>query len=403
MNHMKSAKTKRKYWILKALLLFLLLILLSGFILLQNPRVKLFLSSVYFSGLTLNNPSYIAYHVDLMELCRDYINDDIRIDGTLLLDHVKDVGFSMHLDVNGDRSHDQKRLSAKADLSVISIPVGDFYFYAEDEMIYFIAPKLKNLSYAFDTEMNLFFQAPQLTNDIDAKWFSDHMADIRDLTEEIGIEETGDVIDDGGFWGKCKGYRITIPEGSGGFIWELLDIDAPDHDIVAIMYFNPIGRTRRIYVDLTEQMADSTIVSSDITIDGYDCGTILSDIRLVDNESVHISMVRNGSYNFTNYVDTNLVYETNTKDLYDVTGYLTWDPIENGVRLIANDYVVKQNDAVIAEGYFDGNITKTNIREDLFAHTPADLYSIDILKWKELKNDMDDFIKDVEQEVMDRL
>ena len=394
---------KKKSVLFKILIALLLILLVAGGTALHNPRIKLFLSTVWFSAFTLNDPEYIFYHVDLMELCQRYLNDDTSISGTLLLDHVKDVGFSMHLDVDADRCYSQKKLSGKAALSVLSLDIGDFYGYAENEMVYFVAPSLDDLSYAFDTEMNLFFQAPQLSSDISAQWFSDHMDDIRTLTTQIKIRDTHHVIDDGGLFGKCRGYQVTIPRGCGGFIWELLGMDAPDKDISFEMYLTPFGRARRIYMDLTEEMADSTIVSADLTIDEKNCSTIDMNVGLVDDETLLIHATRNGEYAFTNYVDTQAFYYAQTGDVFEVTGFLTWNPAENGVTLTANDYVLKQNEEIIAEGYFDGTIEKTKIHEDVFAHTPVDLYEIDIIEWRELKRDMDGFIKDVEAEVKNRL
>lgn len=67
---------------------------------------------------------------------------------------------------------------------------------------------------------------PDLTSDIDKTWFKDHMQDIADLTKQISIDQTGKTIEDEDGT-VSEEFVITIPQGCGQFIWDLLGIDAP--------------------------------------------------------------------------------------------------------------------------------------------------------------------------------
>ena len=84
-----------------------------------------------------------------------------------------------------------------------------------------MVPMLDNLSYAMTTSNTYFKKAPELKHDIDQEWFHDNFSNIIELTRQIQNEETGKTRTDSDEV-KSHEYLVTIPEGSGGFIWELL-------------------------------------------------------------------------------------------------------------------------------------------------------------------------------------
>ena len=63
----------------------LLFLFLCSFVYIsKNPRARMLLSVIYFMQDTLKDPAYIAYHIDIMELCQDYFNGDISFEGKSL-------------------------------------------------------------------------------------------------------------------------------------------------------------------------------------------------------------------------------------------------------------------------------------------------------------------------------
>ena len=117
--------------------------------------------------------------------------------------------------------------------------------------VYFMVPMLDNLSYAMTTGNTYFKKAPELTHDIDQEWFHDNFSNIIELTRQIQIEETGKTRTDSDDV-KSHEYLVTIPEGSGDFIWELLGMDAPDYDIRISLYLTGLCRMSRMEVDLSD-------------------------------------------------------------------------------------------------------------------------------------------------------
>ena len=87
--------------------------------------------------------------------------------------------------------------------------------------------------------------------DIDQEWFHDNFSNIIELTRQIQIEETGKTRTDSDDV-KSHEYLVTIPEGSGDFIWELLGMDAPDYDIRISLYLTGLCRMSRMEVDLSD-------------------------------------------------------------------------------------------------------------------------------------------------------
>lgn len=399
---MKEKKVPKVLIRILIVLAAIAVILSAAFLVIQkNPRAKMLINVIRFAAETLENPAYIAYDVDLKELCTEYINSDVDLSGQALINHVKEIGFSMSMDIDAERSFSQKRASADAELDVLFLSVGDVELYAEDKMAYMVAPMLSNLSYAFDTGINLFWKAPELSSDLDSKWFSDNKANILELTKEISIEENGDYVEDNGI--KSIGYHVIIPEGSGGFIWELLSMDPPEHDVAFDIYLTPTCRVRRIVCDLSEVAEDSAIESSVVTLEGTDVGTLIWNVGLPDDETMEIKMVKNGEYTSANILDVSGTYNAKTGDVYTGKCSVSFDMKDNGTDLKVRDAEIYKNDKRLLSAQFEGSITKTKIDDDVFKGREDELYAIDIISWQRLRDDMEGFINDVMEEVKKRI
>ena len=101
----KKKKPLRRCGIFFACLLFLFLC--SFVYISKNPRARMLLSVIYFMQDTLKDPAYIAYHIDIMELCQDYFNGDISFEGKAYLNDIKNFKCSCSMDISGKR---RKRL-----------------------------------------------------------------------------------------------------------------------------------------------------------------------------------------------------------------------------------------------------------------------------------------------------
>lgn len=241
----KKKKPLRRCGIFFACLLFLFLC--SFVYISKNPRARMLLSVIYFMQDTLKDPAYIAYHIDIMELCQDYFNGDISFEGKAYLNDIKNFKYSSSMDISGERSFTQKKLSIISDMDVLTLNVGEMDFYMNPNTVYFMVPMLDNLSYAMTTGNTYFKKAPELTHDIDQEWFHDNFSNIIELTRQIQIEETGKTRTDSDDV-KSHEYLVTIPEGSGDFIWELLGMDAPDYDIRISLYLTGLCRMSRMEI-----------------------------------------------------------------------------------------------------------------------------------------------------------
>lgn len=393
--------TKRKKRLLAFLAVLLFIFILLFVAVQQNPRLKILISTLRFSRETLNNPSYIAYQVDLMELCRDYLNGDTVLSGSAVLNDVKKVKNTMDMKISGERSFAQKKAICQADLSVLILHMGEFDFYAADKDLYMIVPMLDNLSYGFDTGIELFWKAPELTSDLNAAWFQENWDNIVTFTEQIGVVANGKTIQDD--HRTSTGYQITIPEGCGMFIWEFLGMEAPDHDVVFDLYLTPGCQVRRVEVDLTETLKDSSFETANLTIDGIDCSTAILTVTLPDDEKATVTAVRNGEIISINTLRLDAVYDTFNGDQYHMTSRLTWESDETGTDLEVHDLQVLRNEDLLASGYFKGNVSITTITEDVFRDAPDILYSIDKIPWKDLRGDVEGFFDSVTKEIIKRM
>lgn len=400
-HHAAGKNGNRRIRTLTAILTAVFSVILLFLLLLRNPRVSILISTLRFAEETLDNPSYIAYQVDLQELCGDYLNGDTVLTGNVLIDHSRNIRTSTSMEVSGERSFTQRKAACSGDLSVLVLPLGEFDFYAEGSMLYMVVPMLNNLSYAFDAGIDLFLPAPELTSDLDITWFRENRQNILTFVGDIRIEKNGDVLKD------CRrfstGYRITIPEGSGGFIWELLGIEAPQHDVVVDLYLTPDCRVRRVVMDLSEVLHESAIESAVLTIDGTDCGTAILSLTLPDGESATLTAVKNGDILSMNLLDMEAVYHVNNGDLYTATGSLVWDRGENGVDIKLRQLFLSKNEEFLMSAFFEGSIEKTSVTRDVFEDVTTDLSAIHAIKWSELRDDVDDFASSVLSEIKERM
>ena len=352
----------------------------------RNPRAKILMSVIYFMQDTLKDPAYIAYHIDIMELCQDYFNGDISFEGKAYLNDIKNFKYSSSMDISGESSFAQKKLSIISDMDVLTLNVGEMDFYMNPNTVYFMVPMLDNLSYAMTTGNTYFKKAPELTHDIDQEWFHDNFSNIIELTRQIQIEETGKTRTDSDDV-KSHEYLVTIPEGSGGFIWELLGMDTPDYDIRVSLYLTDLCRMSRMEVDLSDITEGASMI-----IDGTDV-TKLSEYKRAAYPSVtHVNFI---------YMDC--LYETDQGDNFTASGYITTQPDDNGCEINVKNLSVMQGDDLLGTFSFIGTITKEKNLPDVFRGAGLDSPDMEHIDWQTVRDDTEGFIQDVINEAKKRL
>ena len=352
-----------------------------------NPRVKILASLVHFTETTLKDPAYLLYDVDIMELFHDYFNSDTHVSGDMSIYEVKDLGFSFSMEVDATRSLEQKKFISTSGVEVLGIDAGSSEIYVEDDTIYLMIPNM-DLSFAFPTGMDLFKRMPDLTHDIDREWFHDNAANIVEFTGQIKIEETGQFIRETN-GEKAVEYKITIPQGTGAFMWELLGMDMPEYDVVVSMYINEDNELRRMTIDLDKVMEGASIV-----LDGKEVGTMYFYFELPDGEKAHMTMTRLADK--TNTISIESVYDTNTDVHYNMVGNLTWTNEENGFTAKIKDMEIQHGDEVLAKINFNGQVEHVDDISTAFDDIDSKiLISIKKLDWKSIRDDVQGFTKDI--------
>lgn len=398
LNKLKRIKFNKK--IIRNLVIILsiiIVIVVAFFVAISNPRVKFLLSVTRFATETLNDKSYIGYDVDVMGVCRDYFNADIEYSGDVLCNDIYGFGYSAGAKINGQRSFEQRKLSCNADSKVLFINVGLCQVYVVDDTIYMILPDFDNLAYSFTVNSDLFMKAPEFTANLDLEWFEENASNILELTRQISISETGETIEDEDGT-LSKEYRVIIPKGTGEFIWQLLGINMPDHDISVDMYITNSAKIRRIEMDLGTMIENSTLV-----VDGTNMGTCIFTKQLPDNEVLKITFTRNANYHYTNYMDMTLEYFTRDNSVLWGTGYMTWEEDSGGYNIEVNKLTLYKDKTLQGKMHFVGYVKPSKINYDVSKDAKVPLESIKNLKWEEIRNDMEGFVEDVKRDVMERL
>lgn len=362
-----------------------------------NPSVRILASVINFSESTLKSPNYLAYNIDLKDLFTNYTNSDVSYSGSAYIKKLQGFPYSISGHIKGERSSSQKKFSCQSDLDVLVLDVGQLDIYAHDQTIYLVAPLLGDISYGFDTGHDLFLTAPDLTNDINRQWFHENKANIFNFVRSIDIKKTGaKFIDEDGT--ESLEYRITIPQGEGDFIWDLLGKEAPDHDIKCSVFLDKHNHTRKITFDLSHKTKGAYI-----SIYGNDLDTIELYSPLPDKEKVIATIKRNGSTNYTNSFTNNITYTTNAGKIYTVDCNSLLNYVDEGIKMELTDVTVAEGTNVLAEGYVKGKIATKDNMGDVFENAGADLSGVSIIDWETIKNDTASFIDDVISQARDNV
>ena len=390
----KKIQKKRKKWPkpLRIVLWSLLgAILVAGTIviayIMNTPRARLLWATVHFASDTLEDQDYLLYNIDIMELVRLYANADTAVEGSVKISDVKGFNLSIKAEMTAERSMSTNRLASTSTIEVLGQEVASTDIYAEGDTVYLISPDIDDLAFAFPTGIDLFMRMPDFTSDIDQQWFSDNKKNIYDCVQQIGLEETGNTIMDTN--GRTsEEYVITIPEGCGGFIWELLGMDAPDYDVVVSIYLRDDNRIRRVEMDLSHQIDGLTLV-----MDGVDMGTCYLYMDLPDDEQCVLQVTRNSEKN--NLFDMNATYYTNSDKEYHMISQMRWVELEDGgFELKIEDGEIKRGNVLLASLDFNGTVTHLEEEIDPFDGITIDLNSLEELDWKAIRDDVDTYVND---------
>lgn len=381
---------KKKIILTIALGILLVLFVLMSFAS-KNPRVRLFLSTIQFAEYTLKDPSYLLYDIDIMELFHDYSNADTAITGKAGFSKMKKITSSVYLNVDAKRSFTEKRMTSHSTIDILWLEAGDLDFYAENDTVYFVVPLLGDFGYAFPTGVDLFMKMPDFTSDINQKWFHENMANIIEFMNDIGLEQTGNTLPnlDGSVSDE---FVITIPEGCGHFIWELLGMEIPNYDVVVSMYLTPNNQMRQMKIDLSDVMEGAVFI-----IDGEKSDTLRFTYELPENERVEMTMIRNPAH--TNYMDTTSIYYTNVGTTYTMNSIMTWEKIENGFMIYIKDMNISCDGERLAQGFFKGDVTKLTQKPNVFENKEAYLYSLEKLDWRKVRDDTETFVNNIMDEM----
>lgn len=379
-----SKKTKI---LLRILIVFIIAVSIISYKANENPRVRLFMSTLHFSNKTLKDPAYIAYGIDIMDLFRNYSNADTKFEGRASLHKIKKLNSSTYMNIELIRSSSQKRLACHSSLDILWKNVGNLDMYAEDETVYLVVPILNGVGYAFPTGIDLFMRMPDLTHDINQEWFSQNMGNIANLMREISIVETGNQIVDEDTT-KANEFVVTIPEGSGDFLWDLLGMKPPTYDVVVSMYLTKNNYLRRMVMNLSDVLPGAIL-----TIDGLSSSQVIFEYALPENEKIVLTLTRDP--NHINYIDINSKYYTNNNTELNTTGYISWDILENGFNVSVKDLEMKEGDELKCKASFDGKIVTLPEGTDIFEGREKLLHGLKVLNWRKIRDDSEEFMDEL--------
>lgn len=293
----------------------------------------------------------------------------------------------MSIDMKAKRSYLQKRLESNATFNLLWMEAGDMNMYLEDETVYIDVPMLEDIAYAFPTGIDLFMKMPDFTSDINRQWFHDNGANIVAFVNEVEMVELEEpLIDENGT--KSTGYEITIPKGSGYFIWDLLGMEYPDYDVKITMYITDKNRMSRMELDLEHELPGAKLI-----FDTEAVGTLRMLYDLPDNEYMKLTLIRNAEH--TNWMDADMEYITNQGECYSLSSVVTWQKKEEGFTVDITDMNLSCEDEILAQGYFEGLIKPVQDLPTIFAGKENYLRGLPAIEWRTIRQDTDGFVEDV--------
>ena len=357
---MQRMHTRRKIVILAVILaVFVILAAAVYFSLRRDIRFRMFRAMEHFSTESVNSPEYLLYDLDVTGLCRNYLNGDISVDGTIGLSRTEQLNIPLSVDIQGTRSVTQGRMHLEAGIRMLRYEAVSLDVYGENDMLYVDAPFLPSKGFALSTGVDIFTKAPETGRVLpDKEWFAQHRKQIRELIRKIAIEETGNTLEEERV---STEYRITIPEGSGDFLWELIGADPPKKDIIFTIYLTPDDRIRRLTLDLSPLMDGGTLM-----IDGIHADTAFFTRDLHEGKRLllQVSRSREASHRLVFLVS----YENGEKDSYEVSAGVEWttDNSQESMDIRVRQLKIKRNGSFLGGGSFRGTLQTEDVLEDVF-------------------------------------
>ena len=362
-----------------------------------SPRAKFLASQVRVATESLGDPHFIIYNLDIMDVCRNYLNGDIEFEGDVIAGDIKGFGYTSSAKVHGVRCPKKRELGATAQAKVLFLDVGEVDVFAKDETVYMIVPSFDNLAYSLDTGVDLFMRAPDLNGNLSVDWFVSNIGNFIDFANSITFDKTGEVLEDEDGTVSDE-YKITIPVGEGKFIWDLLGYDMPEDDITFSMYISKMCKIRRIVVDISK-FVDDTVV----TVDGFALGTVIVESELPDNEHLTITATRRGDYLYASYIDFSFVYNTKDGNVYSGDGVFSYEKVDDGYDIQIKRLKAYKDGSLIGQVYFDGNVHPTTVQTNPTQSATVPLDSIKKYEWVELRDNAQAVIDDIMEDVKAKL
>lgn len=386
---MQRMHTRRKIVIL-AVILAVFVILAAGvyFSLRRDIRFRMFRAMEHFSTESVNSPEYLLYDLDVTGLCRNYLNGDISVDGTIGLSRTEQLNIPLSVDIQGTRSVTQGRMHLEAGIRMLRYEAVSLDVYGENDMLYVDAPFLPSKGFDLSTGVDFFTKAPETGRvSPDKEWFAQHRKQIRELIRKIAIEETGNTLEEERV---STEYRITIPEGSGDFLWELIGADPPKKDIIFTIYLTPDDRIRRLTLDLSPLMDGGTLM-----IDGIHADTAFFTRDLPEGKRLLLQVSR--SRVTSHRLDFLVSYENGEKDSYEVSAGVEWttDNSQESMDIRVRQLKIKRNGSFLGGGSFRGTLQTEDVLEDVFEGQEKRLRSLQKMNLLQIQDEALQYIDTV--------
>lgn len=393
---MKTTK-QRKIWITIGIVLAVLVLAGAVFTvnLLKKPEIRLLLAGKNFLEETSQDSAFLLYSLDPQELVKSYVNGDTRYQGQIRISGMKDLNLTVALNYDARRSVSQHRADASVELEVLRFSLGNMDAYLDGQMLYLMAPKFFEETFAIDTGLTLFQTFPEPAELVNADWMKAHKRELKQIAKELTVTNTGEYTRGANGEKETERFRLDVSSKAVEETADLLGLTLLDEAKPMTLYLDlsKDNTIRGMDMEVPQELLPGAITT--LTLKGDKLQT-LECKQESDRANLTLVLERQTDANRAIALQGSIIWKQGmlAGKQHTFRGNVEWKEKSRGFHIALDDVVIEQEGEKLIQ--IDGE-SELASWDGIIEQPEEDLDTVKVWELEALKKDLDDMLADAEE------
>lgn len=393
---MKTTK-QRKIWITIGIVLAVLVLAGAVFTvnLLKKPEIRLLLAGKNFLEETSQDSAFLLYSLDPQELVKSYVNGDTRYQGQIRISGMKDLNLTVALNYDARRSVSQHRADASVELEVLRFSLGNMDAYLDGQMLYLMAPKFFEETFAIDTGLTLFQTFPEPAELVNADWMKAHKRELKQIAKELTVTNTGEYTRGANGEKETERFRLDVSSKAVEETADLLGLTLLDEAKPMTLYLDlsKDNTIRGMDMEVPQELLPGAITT--LTLKGDKLQT-LECKQESDRANLTLVLERQTDANRAIALQGSIIWKQGmlAGKQHTFRGNVEWKEKSRGFHIALDDVVIEQDGEKLIQ--IDGE-SELASWDGIIEQPEEDLDTVKVWELEALKKDLDDMLADAEE------